>query len=111
MEFSMSPHAITRAAQRNVTMEEVEFVLKHGHRMHRAGGVFCQLRDIDLPDFIPPNSAESRLVGTTVLLCRCGHHVLTLYRNPKAFKKDGKKQKYGLYRSEPCPSCANRVAC
>lgn len=93
-EFELSEHADLRSAQRNLSSNEIEFILAQGNRVRRTGVIFCQLRKIDLPDNLPGNSRMRRLVGSTVVLSSCGQIVLTVYRNARAFHKDTRKAKF-----------------
>lgn len=106
MVLSFSEHALLRMRQRNVTEEDVRFIVQYGRHIHRAGAIFCQMLQCNMPDYVEPNSAQGRLAGTTVVLCRCGRMVSTVYRNPQAFKRDRSKSKYGYRRGpRPCPFC------
>lgn len=89
-----SDHANQRASQRNFRQGEVEFIVKYGEELHNAGVIFCQLRDKDFPSDYPGNHPFRRLIGATVVLTKSGDVVMTLYKNPKAFKKNRKKAKY-----------------
>lgn len=104
-QLMISDHAYQRAAQRNVSEEEIYLIVRYGHRVRKAGAIFCQFRR---------NSVESldarleALIGTTVMLCKCGSSVITLYRNERAFKRDRRKPKYDLSSSAAarCPHCS-----
>ena len=39
-EYVPSDHAGKRMAQRNISLEDIDFVLDHGQRLHKAGAVF-----------------------------------------------------------------------
>ncbi len=102
--FFLSNHASTRSAQRNLSDDDIAFIIQNGSRVHRTGVIFCQLRNKDLPRDTPGNHRHRQLVGTTVVLSKCGHYVITLYRNERAFQRDTRKRKYNavLY-CEACP--------
>lgn len=112
MVISLSRHAEMRSAQRNVSFSEILFIVKHGHRTRRTGVIFCQMLAKNMPENIPANDSIQRLVGTTVVLCECGHYVVTLKRGEKSFFKDKRKSKYCAKRQYgTCPYCgrtANR---
>jgi hypothetical protein len=112
MEFKLSDHAARRAAQRNLSHEEIDFLLEHGHFMHNTGVIFCQLRQKDVPDDLPGNHRFRRLVGSTAVLCKCGYYVVTLYREQRAFRGDSLKTRYSLRgeRLTNCPYCNEVVA-
>lgn len=94
--FNLSEHAQQRSAQRNLSNEDIAFVVRHGDRVHRTGVIFCQMRHHNLPDKTPGNHRWRQLIGTTVVLCRCGGCVVTLYREERAFQRDCRKSKYAL---------------
>lgn len=90
-------HATQRAAQRNVSLEEIKYVINNGTRLHRAGAVFCYLRECDLSDDEQKDNDLTRLIGTAVVLTRDRKTVLTVWRN----RKDGltrirRKEKYDI---------------
>lgn len=106
LSISLSHHASQRSAQRNVSYDEILFIMENSERVHRAGVVFCQLRKKDLPRDIPPNHPYRRLSGTTVVMCKCCHYVITLYRNSDAFFKDRQKRRYDTNLDYAiCPYC------
>ena len=103
----LTSHAQRRCAQRNVLHEDIEFIVKHIKPINRAGVAFYQYRRNNMPKFVLPNTRYDKLVGTTVVACKhCKKYILTVYRNPKAFKADDKKQKYDIREeSLHCPCC------
>ncbi len=104
--FLLSNHAQRRSAQRNLSKRDIDYIIKNGERVHRTGVIFCQLRTKDIPDKTPGNDRSRQLIGTTLVLCKCGRYVVTLYRQEKAFQRDCRKSKYGLDTSyRTCPSC------
>ena len=105
LNFLLSNHATQRSAQRNLSDDDIAFILQQGRRVHRTGVIFCQLRDKDIPDDTPGNHRHRQLVGTTVVLSKCGHYIITVYRNPKAFHRDSRKNKYidPLVECTGCP--------
>jgi hypothetical protein len=94
LQYSLSTHAFLRSAQRNLSYDDIAFIIQHGSRVHRTGVIFCQLRQKDIPPDTPGNHRHRQLAGTTVVLCKCGHYVITLYRNERAFHRDARKNKY-----------------
>jgi hypothetical protein len=74
--------------------------------MRSAGVSFRQMREKDWPDDIPVNHPYRRLIGTTIVLCKCGLFVVTLYRQEEAFRKDRRKAKYNSADHwVACPWC------
>jgi hypothetical protein len=108
MDISLSQHAEMRSAQRNVSFDEILFIIRHGRRTRRTGVIFCQMLEKNMPENIPANDPIQRLVGTTVVLCECGHHVVTIKRGVKSFFKDKRKSKYCAKRQYgTCPCCGS----
>lgn len=107
--MNLSKHARTRAAQRNLSEEDINFIIKHGKAVRRTGAVFYQLRAKNIPDDLPGNHPYRRLVGSTVLMCACGETVVTAYRNGDAFKRDRRKAKYNNGSGVTCTNCTPRL--
>ena len=107
MEYRLSDHAARRAVQRNLSEDEIDFLLEHGQLVHNTGVIFCRLRHKDIPSELPRNSRYRRLVGSTAILCRCGYYVVTVYREQQAFKMDDSKTAYSQRgeRLTNCPYC------
>jgi hypothetical protein len=102
---SYTYHADQRRRERGFTQDEIDFILLHARRERRTGVIFCQMRDKDMPS-LAGNNRYQRLRGVTVILCGCEQFVLTVYKNPEAFKKDRRKSKYNAYTGESCcPNC------
>lgn len=95
-------HARFRAAQRNMSEADINFVARYGKRIHRAGAIFCQMYPKRIPKDVAPNDRRHKLSWATVLLCSCGDSVVTVYRNRKAFKKDRAKKDYNKKEKVPC---------
>jgi hypothetical protein len=110
LDIHLSEHASRRSAQRNLSYDEILFVIEHGKRLRNAGVVFIQLRVKDIPEAIPANHHYRRLIGSTVVLCSCGQHVITLYREDEAFRKDKRKTKYNQQHQCALCSCTNNGA-
>lgn len=107
-QLFISDHAYQRAAQRNVAEHEIYLIVEHGYRVRKAGAIFCQFRR-DCIDFDALDARIEALIGTTVMLCKCGSSVITLYRDERAFKRDRRKPKYDLTHSAAmrCPACGD----
>lgn len=106
MKPSLSKHAKTRSVERNLSSDDLNFVLSYGERLRRTGVIFCQLRKKDIPQDKQTFQRYGRLVGTTIVLCSCGSSVITLYRNEKAFRKDQSKSKYDSKKASTRCSCS-----
>ena len=79
--FVTTDHAEQRMAQRNLSLNDVLFVLKHGKCFHRAGAMFFYLRGKDIPKRKQKDKKISKLEGATVILSRDAPAILTVYRN------------------------------
>lgn len=106
MQYLLSGHALQRSAQRNLSDDDIDFIIQHGDRLHRTGVIFCQLRYKNIPAQIPGNHRCHKLVGTTIVLCKCGRCVVTMYREERAFRRDARKAKYTLKGMCKCGCCA-----
>lgn len=107
-----SDHARLRKSQRNVSDLDVSFIMKNATLTRRAGARFYQLHNKDIPANLPPNDRRWKLVGTTVLTCKCGQMIITVYRNDRAFKKDQRKQKYDSRQGLTCRcQCSGKIPC
>ena len=105
--YFMSQHAQYRSAQRNLSKKDIQFILTNGKRQRGAGVIFCQLHHKNIPNDTPGNHRYRQLVGTTLVLCRCGEFVVTVYREDKAFHKDQCKARYNhnIDQAYSCPNC------
>jgi hypothetical protein len=94
VDIELSDHAEIRAAQRNLSYDEICFILTNGKRVRRSGVIFYCLQRKQIPPELPGNHPYRRLVGTTVILSRDGSIVVTAYRNEEAYRHDRRKAKY-----------------
>lgn len=78
-DFTPTYHAQLRMAQRNISQDDVAFVLEHGQCIHRAGAIFFYLRRRDIAKRFWDHYA--RLEGTAVVVTRRTGQILTIYRN------------------------------
>jgi hypothetical protein len=77
--WKATEHAGQRMAQRNLSFDDVHFVLRHGQKLHRAGVIIYFLRGRDIPAV--EWRRMSRLEGTVVVVSRDGAAIVTVYRN------------------------------
>jgi len=90
-----NPHSAWRAAQRNLSPEEVEYVKTYGRRFHRAGALIYYLRKRDVPEWDQADDRRMRLAGTAVILTKDGRTVITVWRNLKSgLKRIKRKPEY-----------------
>lgn len=88
-------HARRRAAQRNLTTTDVEYIVTWGREIRRTGVVFHCLAAKDIPLQHRHLPEIMRLVGAVVLASR-EEEIITLYRNAGALRDIQRKLKYRL---------------
>lgn len=94
----MSEHSMVRAAQRSLSQDELEYVLTWGQVIHKAGAVFCYLREKDIPPQDWHNQRWHKIAGTAVVQARDSEAVITVWRNRKAgLKNIRRKVKYDCH--------------
>lgn len=94
--FKPSQHAKQRMAQRNVSPNNIEFVLKNGQWFHRDGVIFVFLGNRDIQKSRELARKYERLEGTVVVLSRDASRVITVYRNrQQGLRKIKQKECYG----------------
>ena len=89
-------HALNRQAQRNLSADDVRFVLTHGRRIHSAGALHVVLGGRDIPGDKDLARRYGRLEGTVLVRHPSpdGLVLITTYRNRRGFKAVRAKQKY-----------------
>jgi len=91
--LSLSQHARERIARRNLSVEDLEYVLQYGHRLRVAGVRIYHLRRRDIPYSDQRISRVSQLEGTTILVSR-DNTVITAYRNRDCLHRELQKTKW-----------------
>jgi hypothetical protein len=81
--MDMSEHSLTRAAQRNLGPEDVDYILAWGERHHCGGALIYFLRRCDIPASDRGVDRHERLAGTALIVSRDGT-VITLWRNRRS---------------------------
>lgn len=98
-QYVPTNHAEQRMAQRNLSFEDVHFVLEHGEKLHRAGAVFFHLGKCNIPK--TQRRQVGRLEGTIVVLSRDLPLILTVYRNRQGglghVKRKSARSRYARY--------------
>jgi hypothetical protein len=74
-------HSAQRAAQRNLSAEEVQYVMWYGQCFRQAGALIYFLRRRDIPAWDHADDRWMRLAGTAVILTKDGRQVITTWRN------------------------------
>jgi len=89
-------HAQVRQAQRNISDDDVQFVLRYGRKVRCAGALHVFLGKRDLPRDRRLQCRFEHLVGTMLVLCDAGERpvLLTAYRNRNALRELRRKAKY-----------------
>lgn len=93
-------HARRRAAQRNLTTTDVEYIVMWGREIRRTGAVFHCLAAKDIPAQHRHLPEIMRLVGAVVLASR-EEEIITLYRNARALRDIQRKLKYRFTPGRP----------
>ena len=91
--LNLSLHARERIARRNLSVEDLEYVLQHGHRLRVTGVRIYHLRRRDIPYTDQRISRVSQLEGTTILVSR-DNIVITAYRNRACLHRELQKTKW-----------------
>jgi hypothetical protein len=86
-------HARKRGRQRNLSEQELKYVIRYGRKLWRTGICFHFLAAKDIPAADRRSQWANRLVGTSVLVSQETRSVITVYRNPKALASIKKKSK------------------
>lgn len=81
ISFIFTEHARRRMAQRNVSKQQISFILSHGEETHCAGARFVHLRRKDIPKPLRKVSKFARLEGVTVVLSNESQTIMTVWRN------------------------------
>jgi len=90
-----SSHAWHRLAQRNLSVEDVWFVIDHGVPINRAGATFFFLGKGNIPSDLRSKNQYARLEGTVVVTNSDNHFVITVYRNRQTgFREIRSKETY-----------------
>jgi hypothetical protein len=90
-------HAACRQASRNLSHEDIHFVLEHGQRIRSAGALHVFLGRRNIPSDKTIYRRFARLEGTVLVLDDTGHEIvlITTYRNRRSAKRIRVKTKYG----------------
>lgn len=92
---AMSVHAVKRAARRNLSQEDIGYVLRNGSKLYRAGACFYYLCGKDIPVKDRGEDTFARVEGTIVVLDAKQKMVVSVYRNrEKGLKTIRSKQDY-----------------
>ena len=89
-------HAVVRQAQRNLSAQDIDFVVAHGQRLYSGGALHIFLRNRDIPRDKASYREFARLEGTTLVIKEEGDIavLLTTYRNRHGLKAIRSKGKY-----------------
>lgn len=95
VRWKPSVHLFERLAERHLTGEHVDYVLRYGCRVRRTGVTFYVLRRCDIPRDDLRLDCFARLEGAIALVARDGT-VITMYVNKDALIDIRKKMKHRL---------------
>lgn len=92
----LTGHAKRRLAQRNLSNEEIGYVLLYGQTWHKAGATITFLREKDIPFADCADQRLHQLIGAIVITTDSEQVVLTAYRNRRSgLHKIKQKPDYG----------------
>ncbi len=97
LNIRYTAHAVSRSAQRNLSFDDVQFVLTHGRRTYCAGALHVFLARRDIPAEKALARQFGHLEGTVLVLSPTADNDLTLitaYRNRRGFKSVRAKAPY-----------------
>jgi hypothetical protein len=82
-------HAIERQARRNLSDDDIAFVLTYGRRERIRGALHVYLGKRDIPADAASNSRIARLEGTTLVMgdTDSGPVFITVYRNRRGLRR------------------------
>ena len=66
-EMNLTAHAHQRMVQRNVSLDDVQFILAWGSMTHCAGAKHIHLRETDVPHSLRKQDQLTRLIGVTLV--------------------------------------------
>lgn len=89
-KYLVSRHAEKRMAQRNLSLNDLELVLRLGRKEHRTGVSFFFFGERDVPR--GQELDLRRLAGTTIVAAE--ECILTVYRNERAISRIKRKPKW-----------------
>lgn len=78
-----SQHALRRCAQRNLALDDIQYIQLYGESFHKAGAEIFYLRERDVPLLDRANNRRMRLVGSAVICSPDGCKIVTVWRNRK----------------------------
>jgi len=77
----LTNHARKRMAQRNLTLEQISYIMRYGQQTHCAGAILLTLRRKDIPETLLKDDTIACLEGTTAVFSREEPLLLTVWRN------------------------------
>lgn len=93
--LELSEHAQLRMAQRNLSVEDLEYVLQNGQSGYVSGARYYYLGKRDIPEPDQHDSRTSQIEGATFLVS--DNTVITAYRNRECPPKKAQKAKRRRY--------------
>lgn len=94
-DFTLTYHAAERCAQRNLSHDDIQYVIQYGRRVYNAGTCEFFLGKQDIPRSDRTQQRITQLEGTVVQVDIKAGVILTVYRNRENGLKDHRrKSKY-----------------
>ncbi|NJP05974.1 MAG: DUF4258 domain-containing protein [Chloroflexaceae bacterium] len=99
MVLQRTYHALHRQARRNLSDQDVHFVMQHGRWFRSAGVLHIFLGRRDIPNDRTIHKRFGRLEGTTLVVSEEGDSpvLVTAYRNRRGLKRIRSKDKYDRF--------------
>ncbi len=79
--FTLSEHAENRAAQRNLPLDAIDYIIDHAKMIRQSGSLYFYLRNRDIPAQDQRFEHIARLAGTTLVVSPDRETIITLWRN------------------------------
>ena len=79
--YQLTDHVQLRMAQRNISTQDLEFVLENGRRKWTYRGQAFALGRRNIPEKLRADDEIRRLVGTIVIVTENNDAIITVYRN------------------------------
>lgn len=91
--LTITPHAEQRRARRNLSIQDIHYVMDNGTSLLKTGVEFVFLRKKDIPVNDQADNRLRRLEGTVLLFGNDGT-IVTCYRNRRALSDIQRKNDY-----------------
>ena len=98
--LNISDHAVSRAIQRGLPIEAINYILDHGKVFHKSGAIIYFLRKRDIPVNDQRYEQISRPEGTALVISKDRRTIITVWRNRNNGLKNIKRKPRYLKKLE-----------